>query len=1177
MPPKQENHEDVQPQLHLNYIKDKSFTKREIDVIACLVCGRATSIPRFLSISARTVDTHIHNITLKLACKTRAAIIEFVEQSNELPLIRQHYQSLVGDMLCVKALKAIATFVKAKKRTCTLLDEHDAHLNHTNMLHKLIKHLAFLNVDVKLGKHNELTPFHISASVDTATDPAFTLSVLSKEQYEAQSGVGEANVSDENVAGTAHLIYMRLDQRDSKNPSAEMKTELFSCKTYYDAIFTISKKLYPNHNIDAFITDFNTHYASLGHDNQQSSSAEIAITEAILSSNTIHAPTTWLKANLRLGYARTYVFLLILIIAIAFLFGVHTSDQGERSVSHTKSAQSVRSDLRVPVESAFLDRPILLNQLNDHFKKESANTKIRVVGIVGLVGIGGAGKTTLARSYAKAQTNSVVWEINAETHTSLVDSFMNLATALAQTKELKDELTFIKAIQNADEKEKQLVVFVKVQLKAQPKWLLVYDNVEAFSQIKEFFPHDVATWGGGDVIITTRDSNIINSTHIGEDNVIQIDQLSPDEALALFCKILYQKEPKDLAPEGEEKVRAFLTKIPPFPLDVSVAAYYIKNAGITLDQYAVRVAQNSQAFDKGQQSLLKEISDYTQTRYELITLSITKLIELNPEYKDLLFLICLLDSQDIPLNLLAFYKEPSLVDQFLRDLKKYSLITSQTGGDTKSTEGTFSLHRSTQLLTKGFLMGQLSNKEKVGLLAQYAILIKNFYRISIEKNYKIISYLIPHLEVMLKNLDVISSKKNTEKYMQDILYVLSYAHNRGSRNLLKEKKYFMQNYKMQQQNNHLSDIEMAALLKSLSEICVDLDSNDEAISYARKSLDYCSRISQSNILRAETLRMVGYAYTRKNDFENARHAFNEALNQISGIDLNVKREVEAGIYTYMGLLYITVHVNNETAIQGIQYAYKGLEMLDGTHVYYNDKQKPKNKISCGIPRIKSDLGRIHNALGKYKEGFEYFKDAEHIMDNSLTNCVLTISKLFTKIGLGENYLRLGELKVAKERLIKCIVEAEKLTGQNNNLTFPSRIFCAEARIRLGEFDKAYQDCLFVLDSEQKVHTNYLDLIVLTAHYHAAVIKQKLNDHKKTYEHFKDFFDKIKPICKAILADHKYNTLEENKAFDAPSFQEDTSKDSIKRCFQQSALIFSTIYGEEHPFVRDYVMVNNNFG
>ena len=303
MPSSLQNLNGIKQQSSLFHIKGKKFTKREIDVIACLVCGPAASIPRFLSISARTVETHIHNIMLKLACKTRADIIEFVEQSKELRLIHQHYQSLVGDILFVKALKAIATFVKAKKRTCVLFFEQSASMNDAGMIHKIINHFSILNMNVTRGNHNEPTPFYISVSADTAAAcPAFSLFILSQEEYEAQGGVGGADAT-----ATVWQIYMRLDQSDSSEegtPVTDMKTTFCACSTYYDAVFTISKELYPTHNIDTFITDFNTQYEALGYDNTHLFSTE--------TQSTIHVPATWRTwIDQRLRDARTYVFLFI--------------------------------------------------------------------------------------------------------------------------------------------------------------------------------------------------------------------------------------------------------------------------------------------------------------------------------------------------------------------------------------------------------------------------------------------------------------------------------------------------------------------------------------------------------------------------------------------------------------------------------------------------------------------------------------------------------------------------------------------------------------------------------------------------------------------------------------------------------------------------------------------------
>jgi hypothetical protein len=136
----------------------------------------------------------------------------------------------------------------------------------------------------------------------------------------------------------------------------------------------------------------------------------------------------------------------------------------------------------------------------------------------------------------------------------------------------------------------------------------------------------------------------------------------------------------------------------------------MKNSSLTFDQYLDRIRNYSERFEKEQQYFVKEVSEYTQTRFGIITSSIHKLIEINPEYKNLLLLMCFLDSQNIPLNFLEFYKDPILIDHFMRDLKKYSLITSQSE-EGKNANRSFSLHRSTQTLSQGYLLTLLKEEE----------------------------------------------------------------------------------------------------------------------------------------------------------------------------------------------------------------------------------------------------------------------------------------------------------------------------------------------------------------------------------------------------------------------------------------------------------------------------------
>ena len=53
---------------YLNQINGIKFTYREIDIITCILHNRGEKkIAALLSISPRTVNTHVHNITLKIS------------------------------------------------------------------------------------------------------------------------------------------------------------------------------------------------------------------------------------------------------------------------------------------------------------------------------------------------------------------------------------------------------------------------------------------------------------------------------------------------------------------------------------------------------------------------------------------------------------------------------------------------------------------------------------------------------------------------------------------------------------------------------------------------------------------------------------------------------------------------------------------------------------------------------------------------------------------------------------------------------------------------------------------------------------------------------------------------------------------------------------------------------
>lgn len=96
--------------LQLESVNGIYFTRREIDIIACILSGRSTKkIALFLSISSRTVENHIRNIMLKLGCRTQEGIIDFIEKSGKFTAIKKYYSSLLIQDIFEKILTKISS------------------------------------------------------------------------------------------------------------------------------------------------------------------------------------------------------------------------------------------------------------------------------------------------------------------------------------------------------------------------------------------------------------------------------------------------------------------------------------------------------------------------------------------------------------------------------------------------------------------------------------------------------------------------------------------------------------------------------------------------------------------------------------------------------------------------------------------------------------------------------------------------------------------------------------------------------------------------------------------------------------------------------------------------------------------------------------------------------------
>lgn len=1131
---------------HIKTIRNVYFTKREIDLIACLlnVRGSSKKIASFLSITHKTVQKHIENIMSKVGCNATDNIINFVEASGILVLLRQYYSLLQKEIIFEQSLKEIAK------------------LNHdTKPFSYSIQDNGKDSISTHLKTHLDLVG---GVSSTNARDCSIII-------FARSNNYDDIVCQLQKIKSKAHKVFILLhNQINHKESFKKLKDcEIIDCakQNYYFSFFNLINNLLPNLDIAKIQSNFKNQYEKISAEHQWLKSSEKAVDQPTIPPNPPHLlPNTksaiFIQLLKLLGHCKSkHCFLSVL-----FVISVMGSGLLILLWNQMKQQEPIilRPDLVIPQEKEFLQRPEIINLIdaNLHVKNTSC------IPTVALVGLGGVGKTTLARYYARTHKFPLIWEINAETKESLISSFEELALGLASTKEQKRELSAIRSIQNPEQKEKELLNFTKSLLKTYHDWLLIYDNVESFVDIQKYFPDDQNIWGHGKVIITTRDSSKAKA------DLIELDELSEQEAFTLFCKILFSSEVGKLTQPQKDRIGEFLKYIPSFPLDISTAAYYIKNTSLTFEEYLERIEIRNINLTEKQPNFIKESSNYTQTRYGIVASSIRKLIEINPEYKELLLLMSLFDSQNIPLNFFEFHKNSALIDQFIYDLKKYSLITSQTNR-INGIYRCFSLHRSTQTLSKKYLLTFLSQNAQQVLLTQYILTLKRFYQHHLKKDYKAILPLIPHLEVLIKNIDEIpSTQKSKDRNTQDVSHVLASIYSQCARSPINEKLYCEKVCDLQKSTHYFSNIEMANLLKNLAYTCMSMEAHDDAIKYATRSLELCAKIPRSQILMSDNYTIIADAYTHKNDFKLAFHTLEKALEVIKPIDPNLRKESEACILAFIGRLYSETYIAGERAEKGAIYMLDSLKLIDGADLLFKRKEKPKGKISCFISRHKVIYGVVLCRLGWYQDALDCFNDSKFIVDNDLDNCPHTFSNNVCQMRRGEIALRNGNLQEAEKLLSESTANLQRIVDKSNVFVFIPYVLSTEILIRLGKLDEAYQLCLSTLNVKKTSNTNYSNLMFFTLHYHAAIIQYKLGNFKKSLEHFYDFINALKPLCHSILHETKYDALEKLKSFDLPD-QYVPLNTAIKLCLQSSMNIFEAIYGITHPFIRDYIAVHND--
>ena len=690
------------------------FTAREVEVLACVLQGRsAKKTASLLSLSPKTIENYHYNIRSKLECNSRENIRDFIELSDQALFLKKYYYFLIFRGEFKQRLKEFAS-QRLENFSCNIRywenDENSSHV-----LSEIEKCLSLLRITPKTqvtNKPKSIKSILKEINKDASLEPSFYILPI---DIKNDCDLNELNTLKK---GNESLVILKQGSKKFFFTFPVCKvSDIESTINFYSSLLNIFQKLLADLPLKDLLEKLPIPPDISGHLSKEN--------------------------QIVLAFKKLKIGTIALGFVLTGSLGFYAFDS---NTHFTFDADSIRSDLILPVSDTVLDRSKLTSQLNEKFKGK------RGIYTIALIGSGGAGKTTVARLFTHHQKAKVVWEINAETPESLSSSFDNLAQALTKTEEDKKILADIQSIKNPSERENKIIQFVKEHLKLTLNWFLVFDNVESFRSIQKYFPHDPQTWGEGKLLITTRNSNIRNNKCVND--VVEVGELTDTEKLTFFIKVMKQGKNNTNLSEETAELNQLLKSIPSYPLDVSLAAYYIKSTHISLKTYLENLNSYHQEFVNVQEQLLKENGDYLKTRYGIVILSIQKLIDANTDFSDLFLFISLIDSQNIPRDMLNAQKDKFLIDSFIYNLKKYSLITNESSHS--SSDSLLFLHRITQQITLDYLIKILNLEDKKNLMNKIFLNLEKYLESVIEaKNISQIKATLIHCQSLINKTDLL--------------------------------------------------------------------------------------------------------------------------------------------------------------------------------------------------------------------------------------------------------------------------------------------------------------------------------------------------------------------------------------------------------------------------------------
>lgn len=480
-----ENQTDILTAKHdlfssLSEIDGKNFTKREIDIISCVLNGRSVKkIATLLSISSKTVESHIRNIGLKLGLSNQENIINFVEKSGKYELLKQHYINILIQNHFETELKKVNDGENNNIKVSMIFDENPKNQS-GSFVKQIVDDLQLAGITVE--SENKKTSLKNNAQ-----------RIYCVFSEEALFNDLLYQLNDEAIETVFCLNQAIADK--VKNKIGKINCVILSdFKDYYSFFFAILKTLLPQQNIDQCIAQFNKHKILLG----KSTSISIRIDKSQLTT-TSGKQRNWLLK-------KVFVTAIVCLIILGCSFVIKTTN------ARTDMPVSMTWNLPFP-NYYFTGR---YKELKELIRKFAQKDNMPVT-LVACNGMGGVGKTEIAKYFVhnagklSGKKYRYKFWFDSEKIDKITEQYIRLA------KILKIDLDGL----DTEESTAKITQW----LETHSDWLLVYDNAESMESIMRLLPQR-----GGDILITSRNPNW--------QTVININIMTEKEAVYLLKGII---------------------------------------------------------------------------------------------------------------------------------------------------------------------------------------------------------------------------------------------------------------------------------------------------------------------------------------------------------------------------------------------------------------------------------------------------------------------------------------------------------------------------------------------------------------------------------------------------------------------------------------------------------------